>query len=57
MTAAEIHRVPSPVANLSGAPPGLKRKAPASAGTDARAHLSMAAGRQAHLTCNGGAAQ
>src|SRR5690606_4000930 len=43
--------------NLSGAPPGLKRKAPASAGTEARANHSIAADWQADLTEKRKAAQ
>jgi hypothetical protein len=47
----------SPLANHSGSPPGPEMKAPASAGTDARARLTIAAGRQANDTLTGESAQ
>jgi hypothetical protein len=46
-----------PLSNLLAAPPGLKRKAPAKAGTNARANHSIAADWQAHLTGDGRAPQ
>jgi hypothetical protein len=45
LAATENRHVAFLMANLSGAPPGAKIKAPATAGTNARAHLSKAADR------------
>jgi hypothetical protein len=45
LAGTENRRVAFLMANPSGAPPGRKIKAPATAGTNARAHLSKAADR------------
>ncbi len=57
LTLTGIRHAQTPMANRSAGPPGLELEAPASAGTDARARLTIVAGRQAHDTPIGESAQ